>query len=309
MKKQQKLVEANETTITDQEQELETAVKCLKLIFGNNEEQFLDDNRIDYEKVRELYTEMKKVEKEKLKNVQAKAPPVNEMNDPDNEDDQANLITLLQEESKNIKNRIIDLTELNNKLQREANRAKEQAAFYYQQIIDKKDQEISKLQNIVYQQTNEQGKQLLEALKTGQPPSSSKPSVQQLNVSPLDESSKTEMSDNSNTISTQNQSKSETSRPNSGRGGHSMEEQIKQLSEKLRFANETIAHLVDKEEDRQQEKEEGQKMDPDAMSQSSFSILSNKTGKSGKSPSAKQLSAKQMNESNYETELLPPEML
>ena len=38
MKKQQKLVEANETTITDQEQELETAVKCLKLIFGNNEE-------------------------------------------------------------------------------------------------------------------------------------------------------------------------------------------------------------------------------------------------------------------------------
>ena len=47
----------------------------------------MEDNRIDYEKVKELYTEMKKVEKEKLKNVQAKAPPVNEMNDPDNEDD------------------------------------------------------------------------------------------------------------------------------------------------------------------------------------------------------------------------------
>ena len=69
MKKQMKLVEANETTITDQEQELETAVRCLKLIFGNNEEQFLEDNRIDYEKVRELYTEMKKNEKEKLKNM------------------------------------------------------------------------------------------------------------------------------------------------------------------------------------------------------------------------------------------------
>ena len=89
MKKQIKLVEANETTITDQEQELEIAVKCLKLIFGNNEDQFLEDNRIDYEKVKELYTEMKKNEKEKLKNMQlqSKAQPTEQFNDPDNEND------------------------------------------------------------------------------------------------------------------------------------------------------------------------------------------------------------------------------
>ena len=52
---------------------------------------------------------------------------------------------------------MIELTEDNNKLQREANRAKESAALYYQQIIDQKDQEIAKLQNIVYKQTSEQG--------------------------------------------------------------------------------------------------------------------------------------------------------
>ena len=75
-KKQQKLVEANEITIQDQEQELETATKCLKLIFGNvSEEQFLDDNRIDYERVKDLYTEMKKNEREKLQNVKTQAKP------------------------------------------------------------------------------------------------------------------------------------------------------------------------------------------------------------------------------------------
>lgn len=75
-KKQQKLVEANEITIQDQEQELETATKCLKLIFGNvSEEQFLDDNRIDYERVKDLYTEMKKNEREKLQNVKTQSKP------------------------------------------------------------------------------------------------------------------------------------------------------------------------------------------------------------------------------------------
>ena len=75
-KKQQKLVEANEITIQDQEQELETATKCLKLIFGNvSEEQFLDDNRIDYERVKDLYTEMKKNEREKLQNIKTQSKP------------------------------------------------------------------------------------------------------------------------------------------------------------------------------------------------------------------------------------------
>ena len=75
-KKQLKLVEANETTIQDQEQELETAIKCLKLIFGNvSDEQFLDDNRIDYDKVKDLYTEMKKNEREKLQTVKTQAKP------------------------------------------------------------------------------------------------------------------------------------------------------------------------------------------------------------------------------------------
>ena len=87
-----KLVEANETTIQDQEQELETAIKCLKLIFGNvSDEQFLDDSRIDYDKVKDLYTEMKKNEREKLQTVKTQAKP----QELDAESDQANLITLL----------------------------------------------------------------------------------------------------------------------------------------------------------------------------------------------------------------------
>ena len=83
-----------------------------------------------------------------------------------------------------------------------------------------------------------------------------------------------------------------------------MEEQIKELSEKLRFANETIAHLVDKEETREQEQinKEENKEEIDE-SQSSFSQFS---------ASNKKLSGKlnqSMKSNNYETESLPPEML
>ena len=144
---------------------------------------------------------------------------------------------------------MIELTEDNNKLQREANRAKEQASFQYQQIIDQKDQEISKLQNIVYQQTSEQGQKLLDALKTGQPVAQSKPTV-----SLLDEAKSTERSDNSSAVTTTNQT--DASINNSSNGIASMEDQIKQLQEKLRFANETIATLVDKDE-----KEDGKEED------------------------------------------------
>ena len=79
LKKQMKLVEANETTMQSMEEELETAVKCLQLIFGpKSEEQFLDEDRIDYEKVRVLYTEMKKAEKEKLATAKASNQPAND---------------------------------------------------------------------------------------------------------------------------------------------------------------------------------------------------------------------------------------
>ena len=70
------MIEANEITIQDQEQELETATKCLKLIFGNvSEDQFLDDNRINYDKVKDLYTEMKKNEREKLQTMKTQSKP------------------------------------------------------------------------------------------------------------------------------------------------------------------------------------------------------------------------------------------
>ena len=64
---------------------------------------------------------------------------------------------------------MIQLTETNNRLQKEVNRAKEQAGHHYTQIIEKKDLKIKELQSIVYKETDIQGKQLLEALKTGQP--------------------------------------------------------------------------------------------------------------------------------------------
>ena len=70
------------------EEELETAVKCLQLIFGpKSEEQFLVDDRIDYNQVKVQYTEMKKVEKLKLLTAKQTAQPSSENNftgdDPD----------------------------------------------------------------------------------------------------------------------------------------------------------------------------------------------------------------------------------
>ena len=96
LKKTQKLVEANETSMMDMESELETATKCLALIFGpQSEEQFMDeDSRISYEKVQVLYTDMKKVEKEKLKSAQSKGGQ-QAADVATEDDDQTNLITLL----------------------------------------------------------------------------------------------------------------------------------------------------------------------------------------------------------------------
>ena len=77
-----------------------------------------------------------------------------------------------------------------------------------------------------------------------------------------------------------------------------MHEQIKELKEKLRFANTTIAELIDKDEAREQQiKDEAEQ----SVSQSSFSQMS-----------GKKLSEKinRINDEGYETEsVLPPEML
>ena len=98
------------------EQEIQTGIKSIQLVFGNSPEMnFIVDGKINYEKVKQMYTEMKRQEKERLKKAQQSAQEVQADNQMEGDESQE-LVKILQEESNNIKARMIQMTEQNLKL-------------------------------------------------------------------------------------------------------------------------------------------------------------------------------------------------
>ena len=98
------------------EQEIQTGIKSIQLVFSNSPEMnFIVDGKINYEKVKQMYTEMKRQEKERLKKAQQSAQEVQADNQMEGDESQE-LVKILQEESNNIKARMIQMTEQNLKL-------------------------------------------------------------------------------------------------------------------------------------------------------------------------------------------------
>ena len=70
-------------------------------------------------------------------------------------EEQDELVKILQEESYNIKARMIQMTEQNSKLNKEIALAREGAAAHYSLIIEAKDKEIERLKEICKDQSSE----------------------------------------------------------------------------------------------------------------------------------------------------------
>lgn len=105
----------------------------------------------------DLYQEMKADEKKRHEQVRYQAFE-HAAHNKDAQGDQDQLIGLLQEESSNLRAKMIQLTEENAKLKKD---------LRYQSEQHKED--IHSLKNIIYEQTSEQGRLLLDAFKEGGP--------------------------------------------------------------------------------------------------------------------------------------------
>ena len=147
------------------------------------------------------------------------------------------------------------MTEQNTKLNKEIALAREGAAAHYSIIIEAKDKEIERLREICKDQSSEQGIQLLQVFKNGtsmagsqlseSPRATSDQGQQEKNgikVTPMDQDMSVEKSDMKRTVSS-------TSGNVNLNIIQDLQQQIKELQEKLRFANETIALMEDKTPD------------------------------------------------------------
>ena len=79
-------------------------------------------------------------------------------------------MSVLQEESNNLRAKMIQMTEGNNKLKKENLRLTQNEGVKYKQQIDAKNEEIRTLKEKIFEQSNEQGLQLLNALKDANSP-------------------------------------------------------------------------------------------------------------------------------------------
>ena len=74
---------------------------------------------------------------------------------------------MLQEESSNLKARMIQLTEENNKLKKDKAKLTHSAGAEHREQIERQKEEIRTLKSQIFQESSEKGRQLLAALQGG----------------------------------------------------------------------------------------------------------------------------------------------
>ena len=126
LKQANKLVETNEKTIQELEQENEEARNCLNLVFDG---QFPPDVKISREKCNKMYADMKKSQKTMIDSARksgyehANLNMENALNQNDKEKgktaEQEELVSMLQQESASLKASIHQLTQENDALKKE----------------------------------------------------------------------------------------------------------------------------------------------------------------------------------------------
>ena len=154
------------------------------------------------------------------------------------------IVLVLKEESENLRAKVIQLTEKNNKLLKEAEkiklqceREKQEQLGSYISTIEQQRQEISKLKEAQYELNEIKGQQMLQAFElrkpfTGHSVSEETPGAE---TEPEEETK-----DSARLLESEVDSK------------------VKELTEKLRFANETIATLVDARETKAKRRQSGE---------------------------------------------------
>ena len=81
------------------------------------------------------------------------------------EEESNQLISILKEEASNLRAKMIQMTEENSKLKKENVRLTQNEGVKYRQQIESKNEEIRTLKSKLFEQSSEQGLQLLNALK------------------------------------------------------------------------------------------------------------------------------------------------
>ena len=128
---------------------------------------------------------------------------------------------------------MIQMTEQNNKLKKDNVRLTQNEGIKYRQQIEAKNEEIRTLKEKLFEQSNEQGLQMLNALKDSSPQRSEIVSQKTMMSTPETSGAKDSM--NQSMVSSNEETKTAPSEST-----ESMRNQIRELSEKLVFAHETI---------------------------------------------------------------------
>ena len=166
-----KLIEENERTIEALEQEIQTAKTCLNLVFRNdpNSSLFSRDVQITLDLCMNLCADLKnthqdEIEKARQQGFQNASNGMEGGKDEAEELDNQALMSVLLEESSNLKARIIQLTEQNNSIKLENKRLTMTAGAEFRETIERQKEEIRTLKMKVFEHSSQQGLQLLNAL-------------------------------------------------------------------------------------------------------------------------------------------------